>query len=103
MITENYGNKFVVRFLEIIPGLFVWTALFFPVIFSFSYPTWVAYFIIVFDLYWLFKAFYMSRNLLVAYNRMIVEQNTDWLVELEKTTDIENYIKEKKDLLAQRK
>lgn len=81
----------------------MWTALFFPIIFSFSYPTWVAYFIIVFDLYWLFKAFYMSRNLLVAYNRMIVEQSTDWLVELGKTRDIENYIEEKKNLLAQRK
>lgn len=94
MRTQEHSEKVYVRLLELVPGMFVWTALLFPIIFSFSYPTWVAYFIIVFDLYWLFKAFYMSRNLLYSYNRMIVEQKTNWYEKLKKTQGIKALVKE---------
>ena len=86
------------RFLEIIPGALVWLALTSPIVLSFFYPTWVAYFIIVFDLFWLFKAFYMSRNLLNAYSRMIIEQKTNWIERLPETLEIE---KKKKTVLEE--
>lgn len=79
-----------VRFWEILPGFLTWTALFLPVVLSFFTPAAVAYFIIVFDLFWLFRAFYMSRNLVYSFKRLKTEKDIDWYKKLEETIDIEN-------------
>jgi len=47
------------RIWEILPGATSWTILFMPILFSFIWPAGVAYFIILFDTYWLIKAFVM--------------------------------------------
>ncbi|PIW81210.1 hypothetical protein COZ97_02960 [bacterium CG_4_8_14_3_um_filter_33_28] len=84
----NPGEYHLRRMWEIIPGLLTWSALFAPVILSLIAPSIVAFFVICFDLFWLFRAFYMSRNLLYAYNRLNMEQNIDWLSRLEETQNL---------------
>lgn len=82
-------NYFWRRVFEILPGLLTWTALLAPIVLSFFLPAFVAYFIIVFDLFWLFRAFYMSRNLLYSYNRLNIDQKIDWQIKLHETENIE--------------
>lgn len=83
---ENY---FYQRILEIIPGFLTWSALISPIFLSFVVPAGVAYFIIFFDLFWLFRAFYMSRNLLYSYNRLEIEKEINWFSKLSETKNIE--------------
>jgi len=44
------------RVLEILPGFFSWSLILFPLWGSFLWPIGVAYFIIAFDIYWLYKS-----------------------------------------------
>src|SRR3989344_369046 len=48
------------RFYEILPGAVTWSILLMPFAFSFLWPVGMAYFIIVFDVYWLVKALVMG-------------------------------------------
>jgi hypothetical protein len=100
---EQHSSRTIERILEIIPGALVWSALAAPIILSFSYPTHVAYFIIAFDMYWFFKAFYMSKNLIHAYSFMMIDQATDWLKKFEETKDIELTKKDIKTFLNKEK
>jgi len=68
------------RFLEIIPGAAVWLALLIPVVLSGFAPALVAGFILIFDLYWLYKALIMGFHLLMGYHRMNRDISVDWLV-----------------------
>lgn len=45
------------RALDMIPGLVSWTLILFPLWGSFLIPTFVAYFILFFDVYWFYKSF----------------------------------------------
>lgn len=85
-LEDNYLER---RLLEIFPGLLTWSALTAPIFFSFIYPAGVAYFIIAFDSFWLFRVFYMTRNLLYSYNRLTVEKKFDWFFKLKETKNIE--------------
>ena len=58
------------RFLEILPGAIVWFTIFWPILFSFFWPSLVAIYILVYDLYWVFRAFYMV-GLLIKTNRKV--------------------------------
>lgn len=53
------------------------------IILSVFKPSWVAFFIIAFDLYWLFKIVYFSLHTRSAYRRMKEYLKRDWLRELE--------------------
>ena len=92
------NNYFYKRILEVFPGLLTWTALISPIVVCFFYPAGVAYFIISFDLFWLFRAFYMSRNLIYSYNRLDIETNIDWFSKLKEVRDIN---KTKEDIKKQ--
>ncbi len=83
------------RIFDVVPGFLTWLALTAPIVFSFFAPAGVAYFIIFFDLFFLFRALYMSRNLLYSYNRLKIETKIDWLLKLKETKDIK---KAQKDL-----
>jgi hypothetical protein len=70
-----------------LPGILTWTALLFPVVASIFAPWLVAYIIIVFATYWLFKSINMSRNLLLAYWRLRWAGAQDWRRRLELLSD----------------
>jgi len=66
------------RFLEIFPGAVTWTALVSPFIFSFFWPAAVASFVLIFDLYWLYKSILMGYHLITGYHRYKHEIKVDW-------------------------
>jgi len=53
------------RLFEILPGALIWGSLVFLTGLSFVLPLWVIIFIIVYDLFWLFRIIYFSFYLVV--------------------------------------
>lgn len=78
------------RMLEIFPGLTSWTILILPVILSFFHPAIVAYFIILFDVYFFYKSASMAIYSGMAYLKMTAHGEVDWLGEMKKHKDWEN-------------
>ena len=72
------------RFLEMLPGLLSFSVLALAVIFSWKLPLAVAFFIIIYDLYWFIRSIYFSFHLRAGYDRMKAYEETNWLGELEK-------------------
>ena len=66
------------RLIEIIPGALVWTTLIVSVALSFIRPLWVVYFIIVFDLYWLFRVAYYIPFMIVSWWRFQRDTRKSW-------------------------
>ncbi|MCX6806696.1 MAG: glycosyltransferase family 2 protein [Candidatus Berkelbacteria bacterium] len=84
------------RFCEIIPGFFCWTTLLAPVFLALFSPTSLAYFLICFDLYWLYKAFFMGGYLLAGFKHYKHDMEIDWLDQLNDLKSIDNYIEKLK-------
>lgn len=76
------------RFWEILPGAITWSILLLPFILSYVWPVGVAYFIIVFDAYWLIKALVMGGHLVFGYLHMNRATKIDWLDRLHQTDDL---------------
>lgn len=74
------------RFLEILPGATTWIALILPFIFSFFWPAAVATFVLIFDLYWLYKSILMGYHLIHGYREFRKALRIDWLEKC-KTTE----------------
>lgn len=66
------------RILEIFPGFLVWLTFILAIVFSFWKPIIAIYFIIIFDLYWLFRVIYLTIHLLFAWRRYKRAQKIDW-------------------------
>lgn len=67
------------RFLEVLPATLSWGTIFGLTILAFIIPFWIAIFVIIYDLYALIRAVYMSVHLVVAYRRLRREAAIDWL------------------------
>ncbi len=67
------------RFLEAIPALISWSILIVMTVLSFTHPLPAAVIIIAFDLYWIMRLFYMNIFLVVAYMRLSIDKNVDWM------------------------
>jgi len=67
------------RFWEIIPGALAWTTLLGFLLLSWRLPEAVVYVIILYDLYWLLKVFYLFSHLRPAFVRMRDNMKVDWL------------------------
>ncbi len=67
------------RVWEIIPGALVWLTLVLAVVLSFVSPLPVIYFIIVFDLFWLFRVCYFVFYVILSWRRYQRDIRVDWL------------------------
>ncbi len=76
-------KTFSFRFLEILPGALVWLSFVLPVILSFFLPAVVATYILLFDLYWLYKMIIIAVHLIQGYNSYKREIRIDWMKKLE--------------------
>lgn len=72
------------RFLEILPGFVSWSLILFPVWGSFIVPQLVAYYVITFAVYWLYRSVSMAVLSLVANYRIRASSKFDWLSDLQK-------------------
>jgi len=59
-----------------------------PVVLSLIWPVGMAYFIIIFDAYWLVKALVMGGHLVFGYLHMQRAMRIDWLARLHRTEDL---------------
>ncbi len=71
------------RFFEVIPGLLAWLTIILMFLLSWLTPTAVAIFIILFDIYWLFKTVYLSFHLRATFTKMRENLKINWLNELQ--------------------
>lgn len=76
------------RFLEIVPGFLAWTTLILPIALAPFQPIAVAYFILIFNLFWLGKAVNLSRYLIVGFLRLKKNMSVDWVKRCENTQDL---------------
>jgi hypothetical protein len=67
------------RLWEIFPGLLSWTTLLGLALLAVTLPFWIALFVIVYDLYALIRAVYVSIHLVYAYRRLGREKKVDWI------------------------
>lgn len=67
------------RFLELIPGLVSWTLILFPLWGGIFFPVFLAYFIVFFDVYWLYKSLSLTVTSFVATNKIKTAEKQNWL------------------------
>lgn len=92
--TKIPSERRIQRFLEVIPGTLTWATIIGMVVFSYFIPTWVAIFVIVFDVYWIYRTIYISSYSVIAYRRLKEGKNIDWREMCQKISNAENYIRE---------
>ena len=66
------------RLLEIVPGFLSLGTIVLTIVLSYVSPRFAALFIILFDLYWLFKTIYLSMHLRYNWKRMKYNLALDW-------------------------
>lgn len=71
-------DRLIYRALEIFPGALALATLLWMAAASYFYPIGAAFFIIVFDLYWLVKTVFLSLHLRANAKRMREHMETDW-------------------------
>jgi cellulose synthase/poly-beta-1,6-N-acetylglucosamine synthase-like glycosyltransferase len=71
-------DKKIYRFLEILPGALAWGTIIGLVIFSYLEPVGSAFFIILFDIYWLFLVLFLGTHLLISFRLMRKYMKVDW-------------------------
>jgi len=76
---KNPKEKFFYRLLELLPGVISWATLALAFFLSWLAPVAAAIFIIVFDLYWLLRVFYLSVHQAVSFSQMRKNMKIDWL------------------------
>lgn len=67
------------RILEIIPGFLTWTAFIVTFFLAMYSPVAIAIFILLFDMFWLYRSIRLSINTSIAYNHMIQDAKIDWI------------------------
>lgn len=77
------------RALEILPGTLSWGTLIGLIILSYFQPTWVAYFLLAFDVYWLLLVFYLGIHLVVSYRKLKENVKVDWNKKLRELVPVE--------------
>ncbi|MDD5726307.1 MAG: glycosyltransferase family 2 protein [Patescibacteria group bacterium] len=72
-------QRLEIRLYEIIPGALVWLTLVLSLILSYYRPLWMVYFIIVYDLYWLFRVVYYLPFVIISFFAFKRDSKIDWL------------------------
>ena len=95
--TKDPNDHFVQRVFEILPGFLTWSILLGVPLLVFFVPVWVAIFIIAFDLYWIYKSFFVSLYTIGAYNRLRKGLNIQWDDLVLDLNDVETSLKKRED------
>ncbi|MFA5076539.1 MAG: glycosyltransferase family 2 protein [Patescibacteria group bacterium] len=84
-LTDKKGKYY--RFLETVPATLTWATFVLAIIFSFVRPLWVIYFIIVFDLYWVFRVSYFIFYIALSWRQFRQDIKIDWLQQVKTLPD----------------
>lgn len=74
-------------FLSILPGFFSWSLILSPIWGALLVPAVVAYFIIFYDVYWLYKSFTLAFISVSARRRIKESEKKDWLAQAKELPD----------------
>ncbi|MBI5614291.1 glycosyltransferase family 2 protein [Candidatus Gottesmanbacteria bacterium] len=85
---EKYPRTFQ-RLFEILVPLMSWSLITMPAWLSLSHPAFVAYLVILFDVYWLSKSSVSALNALRSYVKMIAHIQIDWLTKAKTVPDFQ--------------
>ncbi len=72
------------RLLEILPGVISWSLILFPIWGSFVVPEFVAYYVITFTIYWLYRSIILAILSVVAQFKIQAAKKFDWIGDLKK-------------------
>ncbi|HKB88162.1 MAG TPA: glycosyltransferase family 2 protein [Patescibacteria group bacterium] len=72
-------EKGVLRLLEILPGFTSWNLILFPYWGIFVMPQVVAYFVLIFNIYWFFQSLQIAISAIVAHLRIQAAKVYDWM------------------------
>ena len=89
------SGRILYRSFEILPGALAWVTIIGIFAASRFAPAPTSFFIIAFDVYWLFKTVFLSLHLRAGFNLMRMNLKTDWMAKLQELKT-ENYNKELK-------
>lgn len=73
------------RFLEILPGFFSWSLILFPIWGSLVVPTAVAYYVITFAVYWLYRSITLAVLSTAAHFKIKASERFDWIGDVQHT------------------
>ena len=75
------------RALEILPGFVSWNLILFPYWGIFVIPTAVAYFILIFNIYWFYQSLTIGVTIIISHLRIQAAINYDWVGDLKSFPD----------------
>lgn len=70
--------RIVQRLLEIVPGVVTWGVIVASIFLSFRWPELVAWFVLSFDVYWLYRAVMLTGGVTAAYVMLRRTAEVDW-------------------------
>jgi len=77
------------RTLEILPGLISWNLILFPYWGIFVFPLVVAYFVLLFDIYWFYQSLQIALTATLSHLRVQASMKYDWLGDVKNFPDWE--------------
>ena len=91
--TKNPKQHRVQRILEVIPGILTWFTLIGMFLFSFLLPVYVAIFIILFDIYWIYRTIFIAYYSVEGYRKLKKGTEIDWWERCQNIMDPEKFLK----------
>ena len=80
-------ERFYYRLLEILPGFVSWNLIIFPYWGVFLIPEIVAYFVLLFNIYWFYQSFQIAISATLSHFRMQASMQYDWVSDLKTFPD----------------
>ncbi|HUV72513.1 MAG TPA: hypothetical protein VMW25_05910 [Clostridia bacterium] len=87
MMKRTQKEHLIQRALEILPGFVSWNLILFPIWGAFFAPLAVAYFVLLFDIFWFYKSATFAFFAVIAHLRIEASKKMDWLGELKFFSD----------------
>ncbi len=95
--TTDKKSRLIQRTLEMIPGILTWATLLGMFVFSFLVPVWVAVFIILFDIYWIFRTVFIAYFSVEGYKKLKRGTKIDWWERCQNISDPKKYAQSLKE------
>lgn len=89
--TTHAKERSIQRFLELVPGTLTWFTFISMITLSFLLPLWVAVFVIIFDIYWIFRTIFISSYSIMAYRALKRGEKIDWWSRCQNIVQPKNY------------
>lgn len=101
--TKDPKQHRIQRVLEVIPGILTWFTLIGMFLFSFLLPVYVAIFIIIFDIYWIYRTVFIAYYSVAGYRKLKKGKEIDWWERCQNIMNPEKYLKILKNRVSKMK